>query len=303
MLRLLTLTTAVSALALTAAAQPAPAPQTQPVPPVNQSPPVTTDPQDPATQDDTQSPSSTSAMPDAPAQPTQSETAPAQGAMQRPSGDTATTPATPATPQTGATAATPAAGGNIVGVLRANGQFTTLLAALDAAQLTSTLDSATGPDGQPRSYTLFAPTDAAFAAVPEAQRTALMADPPALQRLLLHHVFGARVTGAQLRQARGTPTGLQMADNNRQAVTGEGDTVMLGAATVTQADIAAGNGVIHAVDAVIMPAGMAAATPPTGAATPPAADSASPATTTPPTGSATPPATTPPTTATPTPQG
>lgn len=245
MLRLLTLTAAVSAVALTAAAQPAPTPQSQ-TPPVNQSPPVRTDPQDAATQDDAQSPSSTSAMPNQTAAPAASP----RGA----------TPARPA----GATTTTPTAGGNLVAVLQGTGQHGMLLQAVQTTNLTSVLEGT-------RPLTVFAPTDAAFNALPEAQRTALMSNPQQLQPLLLNHVFGAVVTAEQLRAARGTPAGLSMASNQRLDVSGEGDTVRVGNATVTQADLRASNGVVHVVDAVITGGGAAAAAPPASAPTTPAA--------------------------------
>lgn len=241
MLRLLTLTAAISAAALTAAAQPAPTPQSQ-TPPVNQSPPVQTYPQDAASQDDAQAPSSTSAMPNQ--------------------------TATPATTPQGATAATPAAGGNLVAVLQGTGQHGMLLQAVQTTNLTSVLEGA-------RPLTVFAPTDAAFNALPEAQRTALMSNPQQLQPLLLNHVFGAVVTAEQLRAARGTPAGLSMASNQRVDVSGEGGTVRVGNATVTQADLRASNGVVHVVDAVITGGGAAAAAPAASAPTTPAAPAGS----------------------------
>ena len=93
-----------------------------------------------------------------------------------------------ATTTTTAEATTPVAGETVVDKLKASGQFTTLLAALDAAQLTDTLASRPA-------ISIFAPTDAAFAAVPEAERTRLMdpANAAELRQLLLYHLIVADV--------------------------------------------------------------------------------------------------------------
>ena len=81
----------------------------------------------------------------------------------------------PAAPAQAPAARTPAAAGTVIDVLKAQGQFTTLLSALDQAQLTETLASRPA-------ITIFAPTDAAFAALPDAERTRLL-DPANAQEL------------------------------------------------------------------------------------------------------------------------
>lgn len=275
MLRSLTLSAALAALAIAGAAtaQPTGTPAVAAQPPVNQSPPVSTDTADPATQDDSQAPSSTSAMPAMGAAPT-TETPPAGGAMQRPSG----------TPMAGATAATampaapaaqpfrsPSPAANVYANLLASGQFTQLTAALQATNLRQVLET------QPN-VTVFAPTDAAFAALPEAQRTALMGESvearQQLQQLLLLHVVNTRVTSQQLTGRGGSvPTIGQVS----VPVNGTSQPITVGGAPIIQADVPSSNGVIHAVGGIV--SASAAPAPATTPAPTPAAspDSATPA--------------------------
>ena len=161
-----------------------------------------------------------------------------------------TTPQT--TPQTMPPAATTsAAADDVIDVLRAQGQFTTLLSALDRAQLTETL--ATRP-----AITLFAPTDAAFAALPEDERARLL-DPANAQELrnrLLYHVIVADVTGAQIEGARGAvPT----AGGAQVLIDGTGDAIKVDAATVVRADLDASNGGVYVIDRVLNPTASLAA--------------------------------------------
>lgn len=172
-------------------------------------------------------------------------------------------PALPATPEamaptasatTSAQAsatATPAAGNTVVDVLRSNGQFNTLLTALDAAGLTETLST------QP-AISIFAPTDAAFAALPEADRTRLMdpANAAELRQLLLYHVVVADVNSSQIEGAAG---GVETAARSQVQLNGTGDSIMVDGATVVQADIDASNGAIFAIDQVLNPAASQAA--------------------------------------------
>lgn len=157
--------------------------------------------------------------------------------------------ATPAPAQTPAPAAavTPAQVNNVIEALRSKGQFTTLLTALDQAQLTETLAS------RP-SITIFAPTDAAFAALPEAERTRLL-DPANAQELrvrLLYHVIVADVQPSMIEGARGgVPTA---ADNSQLLLDGTGEAIKADAATVTLADVAPSNGSVFVIDQVLDPA-------------------------------------------------
>lgn len=195
--------------------------------------------------------------------------------------------AQPGMPQTGTTAggmtsagqpfATTEQTGTIFAAIQGNPQFSTLVAALEQTNLDDVLTRTSRAEG----YTLFAPTNAAFERVPAAQREALMNDPQALQALLLHHVVGTRVTAAQLRNERDGNRPLPMADNSTQPISGSGDTVTLGGATVVQADITAANGNIHVVDGVIMAAGAGSAAAAAAAGSTPAGAPASTAPATP----------------------
>ena len=131
---------------------------------------------------------------------------------------------------------------NIVETAREAGIFQTLLTAVDAAGLGETL-----ADGGP--FTVFAQTDDAFAALPQETVQSLLADPPALVRVLTYHVVPGRITSAQI-------------THDTQQKTVEGGVLKLAVnggvtvndATVIQADVEAENGVIHVINRVLIPA-------------------------------------------------
>jgi len=158
--------------------------------------------------------------------------------------------AAPAAAQT-AEAATPAAGESVVDVLKSSGQFTTLLSALDAAQLTETL--ATRP-----AISIFAPTDAAFAALPEAERTRLMdpANAAELRQILLYHVIVADVSPDQIEGKRG---GVPTAAESQVLLDGTGEMIKADNATVVSAELDASNGAVFPIDQVLNPANSLAA--------------------------------------------
>ncbi|MDZ7669850.1 MAG: fasciclin domain-containing protein [Gammaproteobacteria bacterium] len=131
--------------------------------------------------------------------------------------------------------------GTIVDVAREAGSFETLLTALDAASLTQTLQG----DGP---FTVFAPTDAAFAALPTGTLEGLLADPDALTAVLTYHVVAGRTTAAQVANLTSVTT-LQGGD---LSITSN-DGVTVGDANVTAADVEASNGIIHVIDAVLIP--------------------------------------------------
>ena len=122
------------------------------------------------------------------------------------------------------------------------GSFKTLAAALQAADLISTLKSE-GP------FTVFAPTDAAFAKIPKADLDALLSDKRALTEVLTYHVVSGKVMAAdvgkltQANTVEGSPVKIKVVDGK----------VMINNANVSATDIAASNGVIHVIDTVIMP--------------------------------------------------
>lgn len=167
-------------------------------------------------------------------------------------------PAEEAAPaETAAAAADPAASGTIVAVAQGAGSFSTLMAAVQAAGLVDTLNGA-GP------FTVFAPTDAAFGKVPAATRETLLA--PAgkadLTKILTYHVVAGRVDAAtltrQIQEGGGSARLTTVEGGVLTARAGADGSVTLtdekgGMATVVQADVAATNGVIHAIDTVVMP--------------------------------------------------
>jgi uncharacterized surface protein with fasciclin (FAS1) repeats len=150
----------------------------------------------------------------------------------------------PAATPTPAPTPTPAAEtGDIVAVATEAGTFNTLLTAATAAGLVETLQG----DGP---FTVFAPTDDAFAALPEGTLDSLLADPEALADILLYHVVSGEVTSDQVVElteattVQGAPIAISVAD---------GTVTLNDSATVTTVDIPASNGVIHVIDAVLLP--------------------------------------------------
>lgn len=166
-------------------------------------------------------------------------------------------PADTAGTDTYSVAADPAAGGTVVDIAQGNPEFSTLVSAVTAADLGGTL-SGTGP------FTVFAPTNAAFEKIPSATRNTLMA--PAgktdLTKILTYHVVSGRVDAATLTrqiQAGGGSAALTTVEGGVLTARGGADgSVTLtdengGVSRVVQTDVAASNGVIHAIDTVVMP--------------------------------------------------
>lgn len=133
-------------------------------------------------------------------------------------------------------------GNTIAAVVSNDPNFSTLLSAVQAAGLTQTL-SGPGP------FTVFAPTNAAFAKVPQDQLQALLNDPARLRAVLLYHVVPGRVTSAQVAGLSSART----VQGGTLNVSASGGTVRINDATVTQADVPASNGVIHVIDTVLLP--------------------------------------------------
>ncbi|MDI6876560.1 MAG: fasciclin domain-containing protein [Methanomicrobiales archaeon] len=132
---------------------------------------------------------------------------------------------------------------DLIETAQQDGNFTTLLTAVDAAALTDTLRGE-GP------FTLFAPTDAAFANLSNATVESLLAEPEGdLTEILLYHVVPARINASGLEDGMNLTTvqGSNLTVNITDGV------VMVDNASVITADIPAGNGVIHAIDAVLIP--------------------------------------------------
>lgn len=132
----------------------------------------------------------------------------------------------------------------IVDVAVANGSFTTLVTALKAADLVGALQGK-GP------FTVFAPTDAAFAKLPAGTLDALLKDPVKLGAILKFHVVPGRVMAADVITANGArPATLQ---GSPLDIAVRGGTVYVNGAQVTTADVVASNGVIHVIDSVVLP--------------------------------------------------
>ncbi|HEY4195994.1 MAG TPA: fasciclin domain-containing protein [Mucilaginibacter sp.] len=157
-----------------------------------------------------------------------------------------TTPPAPA-------AAAPAAGGDAVASLTSSDNYTAFSIALRAAGLAETLEGA-GP------YTIFAPTNEAFGKIPSAQLDALMKDPAKLALVLKGHIIAGKMMKADVIKALTTGKGkatlktldgqdltLSVANGKLQLADAAGNTAL-----VTAFDLAASNGVIHGLNAVLV---------------------------------------------------
>ncbi|HEY5941118.1 MAG TPA: fasciclin domain-containing protein [Gemmatimonadales bacterium] len=134
------------------------------------------------------------------------------------------------------------ASADIIETAKAAGSFNTLAKAIEAAGLTETLKGE-GP------FTVFAPTDEAFAKLPKGTLESLLQDREKLATILKYHVVAGEVSSSQA---------MKLSEANTVAekplkISKSGGKLMVGKATVTQADIAASNGVIHVIDEVLLP--------------------------------------------------
>ena len=137
----------------------------------------------------------------------------------------------------------PAEAMDIVDTAIAAGSFETLVAAVTAADLVDTLKGE-GP------FTVFAPTDAAFAALPEGTLEGLLADIPTLTDILLYHVVSGEVL-AETVVTLDSATTVQGSDVTIAIV--DGNVVLNGVTMVIDTDIQTSNGVIHVIDSVLLP--------------------------------------------------
>lgn len=132
---------------------------------------------------------------------------------------------------------------NVVDIITGSDDHTTLAAAVTAAGLAETLQGM-GP------YTVFAPTDAAFAALPDGTVDELLEDPSgALTDILLYHVAATKAMSGSLSNGMNVPT--VYGEELTVSITSEG--VFINDVQVTVADIEAKNGVVHVIDAVLLP--------------------------------------------------
>ncbi len=138
---------------------------------------------------------------------------------------------------------------SIVDVAVSNGSFTTLVAALQATGLDTVLDD------QESTFTVFAPTDAAFALLGQDTIDELLADPDTLKDILLYHVINGSeiLQDAAITVAQSESNKVDMANERQTALTLAGSTLYINKSAVSLADVMADNGVIHVVDQVILP--------------------------------------------------
>ncbi len=155
----------------------------------------------------------------------------------------------PAASETDAATEEPAEPGTIVEVATEAGGFTTLVAAVDAAGLVDTLNSE-GP------FTVFAPTDEAFAAALEAlglTAEELLADTDLLTSVLTYHVLPLEAPAETVLTLDGET--VATVNGAEVLVTVDGGSVKVDEANVVTTDITASNGIIHVIDSVLLPAG------------------------------------------------
>jgi uncharacterized surface protein with fasciclin (FAS1) repeats len=131
---------------------------------------------------------------------------------------------------------------NIVEIASGNENFKTLVQAVTAANLVETL-SGEGP------FTVFAPTDEAFAKLPEGTIENLLANPEELTKVLTYHVVAGKVMAEDVVKLTNAAT----VQGQNVTIKVEGDKVMINDSTVTSTDIEATNGVIHVIDTVLLP--------------------------------------------------
>ena len=153
------------------------------------------------------------------------------------------TPA-PVTATAAPASVTPVAASDIISTLTTAGDFTTLLAAVKAADLVEKLQS-------PGPFTLFAPTDAAFAALPTGAMDQLMANPQGdLTDIVLYHLVAKeKLSVADLAQTQTITTVL----GDQATITVTGAVIKIDAATIITPDISASNGMIQVIDKVLIP--------------------------------------------------
>ena len=134
---------------------------------------------------------------------------------------------------------------SIVDVAVANGSFTTLVAALEATGLDVTLSD------MDNLFTVFAPTDDAFALLGDETIAALLDDTDTLTDILTYHVIGAEIDSSAAISSAGST--VEMVNGDSTGLSLDGDNLLVNTVTVTTVDVEADNGVIHVIDAVLIP--------------------------------------------------
>lgn len=143
-------------------------------------------------------------------------------------------------------ATTAAAGSqNVVQIAAGNPDFSTLVTAVQAAGLAETL-SGKGP------FTVFAPTNEAFAKIPAAQLNALLADKAKLTKVLTYHVVPGAVKAGDLKKKQKVAT----VEGSKVTILKSKKGATINGAKIVKTDIVGSNGVIHVIDTVILPPGV-----------------------------------------------
>lgn len=132
-------------------------------------------------------------------------------------------------------------GADIVATAAADGSFKTFLTTVRAAGLSDTLKNA-GP------FTVFAPTDQAFSKLPRGTLDALLKDKVRLAQILTYHILPGKTLVTELK-----PGKVKTVQGDLLTLTSDNGKVTVNGANLIQSDINADNGVIHAIDAVLMP--------------------------------------------------
>lgn len=158
-------------------------------------------------------------------------------------------PAAPVVAPAAAPSMTVVASGDTIETLKAAGQFKTLLKAFDRTNLTALIKAQ-------KTVTVFAPTDAAFAALPAGELDRLMKDPAALQGVLVYHLINTPIESAKLAGAKGPVNTVAGAG---LVLDGSGEGLKANTANILVADVKTTSGVLFVVDAVLTPGGAAAA--------------------------------------------
>ena len=140
------------------------------------------------------------------------------------------------------TTTAPASSQTIVDIAASNPDFSTLVTAVTAAGLGSTL-SGTGP------FTLFAPTNAAFAKIPPTDLNAILADKAKLTKILTYHALSGKVMAGDLKKKQKPET----VEGSKVLIKTSKKGATIGDAKIVKTDIVGKNGVIHVIDTVLLP--------------------------------------------------
>jgi uncharacterized surface protein with fasciclin (FAS1) repeats len=135
---------------------------------------------------------------------------------------------------------------DVVETALASGNFKTFAKAVADAGLSETLKG-------PGPFTLLVPSDEAFAKLPKDKLDGLLKDKAALRNVLLYHVIAGKLTAADFAKLNGK--GRKTVEGSDARVMMMGETVMIGSASVTKADLMARNGIVHIIDTVLLPPG------------------------------------------------